>query len=417
MFDLLKFKTVSRLYQHANVLTGLLILTIVSTAMGVMVGVETGRWAMLFFPAVTSIMFTIVLFSASLKNIVKTIIGWVLLAVTVMVVASGSMSAGFGEQGTLVSNMWVLSILVVFAGCVAINKIMFSPQSTVLTAGVNSVVQPIMVTLSTIFVPDGSSVDNTVTFILWSIVACTTIVVASTVVLTMMLNRVATWETISKKVVAPNWVEDNSSVGNITSILDNVAGGNKSAKTSGENAVSYGVFVANKHKNFFVVSPNNVFLVTPVRGQLWEKNMGAPLWRNSGLPQWWFNLIVHSIMVRYSGVLNIPRVPVTPILVYETVSVDGDNYKKLKRPVKHTLKTMNMDIIVTPTQHLGDIINGKTVNHIDVVPIPLTPKQENHAKKFISGLNHSSRDVNKRKNQKKTTKSSNNTTKTIESNQ
>lgn len=363
-------KLKSRVYEHGNILTWLVVIFIVSTAL-VAHGHFSGTLDSPFLFFIPSLALTTAIAIVATKSALRffgNILSYVFVAVICFAVA---MSAIAYSPSGLLSGVWIAAILAGVFGTLALAFIIKSTVNphhmAALSAIVNTVsVMGLLFAVAYIF-PDMQTTAETLALQLVGISLVVSLVVSFAVF--FINSRAYKLSFSSDKVLAKDWLKDEEFETEVLAKVDNIVS---------NKGYNYNTYSVHGKRNAYVYRDNQTFVFIPLKISFKEHDMAKSLHRNAKMRQVTFEKIITSVINRFSGLYVLPAVPVIPVFI-----VPND---KIKRVISYELRFSNFSsALFIPSRQLNNwldsVNNGDNDKFVAVFP-ELSDKEKSRREDF-----------------------------------
>lgn len=300
-------KIKSRIYEHANILTWLSVIFIISLALGLRgYNVEEKTSAfLLVLPGIAAFTILAIVFTKSALSLFGNIIACVFIAVVAFSVVTASLA--YSPSG-LLSGVWFTTILAGVFGTLALSYLLRSFINPYHLAALSSVINVLTVMFSLLtfaYIFPQSTITAEMLGLRLTLLGLVVSLVVSFV--SIYVSSRAYKTSFSKnKVLAKDWLENNEHTDNTLLSLEGVV--NKKGYT-------FETFKYNGHRNAFAFKDNQSILFVPLEIAFKEKEMTKSLARNAKVGKKTFDKIISSVVNHFSGVYSLPSIPVLIIFV------------------------------------------------------------------------------------------------------
>lgn len=300
-------KIKSRIYEHANILTWLSVIFIISLALGLRgYNVEEKTSAfLLVLPGIAAFTILAIVFTKSALSLFGNIIACVFIAVVAFSVVTASLA--YSPSG-LLSGVWFTTILAGVFGTLALSYLLRSFINPYHLAALSSVINVLTVMFSLLtfaYIFPQSTITAEMLGLRLTLLGLVVSLVVSFV--SIYISSRAYKTSFSKnKVLAKDWLENNEHTDNTLLSLEGVVS---------KKGYTFETFKYNGHRNAFAFKDNQSILFVPLEIAFKEKEMTKSLARNAKVGKKTFDKIISSVVNHFSGVYSLPSIPVLIIFV------------------------------------------------------------------------------------------------------
>lgn len=300
-------KIKSRVYEHANILTWLSVIFIISLALGLRGynAEEKTSAFLLVLPGIAAFTILAIVFTKSALSLFGNIIACVFIAVVAFSVVTASLA--YSPSG-LLSGVWFTTILAGVFGTLALSYLLKSFINPYHLAALSSVVNVLTVMFSLLtfaYIFPQSTITAEMLGLRLTILGLVVALVVSFI--SIYVSSRAYKTSFSKnKVLAKNWLENNEHTDNTLLSLEGVVS---------KKGYTFETFKYNGHRNAFAFKDNQSILFVPLEIAFKEKEMTKSLARNAKVGKKTFDKIISSVVNHFSGVYSLPSIPVLIIFV------------------------------------------------------------------------------------------------------
>lgn len=300
-------KIKSRIYEHANILTWLSVIFIISLALGLRgYNVEEKTSAfLLVLPGIAAFTILAIVFTKSALSLFGNIIACVFIAVVAFSVVTASLA--YSPSG-LLSGVWFTTILAGVFGTLALSYLLRSFINPYHLAALSSVINVLTVMFSLLtfaYIFPQSTITAEMLGLRLTLLGLVVSLVVSFV--SIYVSSRAYKTSFSKnKVLAKDWLGNNEHTDNTLLSLEGVVS---------KKGYIFETFKYNGHRNAFAFKDNQSILFVPLEIAFKEKEMTKSLARNAKVGKKTFDKIISSVVNHFSGVYSLPSIPVLIIFV------------------------------------------------------------------------------------------------------
>lgn len=328
----------ARIYEKANLLTGILVLFLVTTAL--IVTSYDGNPSIFILPGLLFVSFVVVLFTDSAFKFLGNLMCYVVIAGMCAVVAT--VTFPYSPTGIL-PGIWVTSILAGSCGTLALSYFIKNSSNKHFLAMLSSLlnVSGAMLGLYAVsFFADADSTAKVADVMIKLVVASFVVSMCIVTGIIVWYAHSYSWSFFSSRVVNKDFatMEYSSILGDIKHAVK-------------KNDYTVKEYTSHGKKNAFAYKDNKSIVFIPLSIAFEERDMGKSLPRNAKTPHGAFENIIASIVYKYGGVFALPAVPIVVVFVVQRNS--------LKRTVKHSMSRGGFgDVVFVPRNRLHEWVSN-----------------------------------------------------------